>query len=92
MPQRLSPLNPLPYFLEHISLIYEELTKLQKQAIQQLEHPADAGFLSNMFLVPKKDRMQRPMINLKALNQFINTKHFKMEGIHTIKDLLRQGD
>ena len=53
---------------------------------------AEAGFLSNIFLVPKKDGGQRPVINLKALNQFVNTEHFKMEGIHTIKDLLRQGD
>ena len=32
------------------------------------------------------------MINLKVLKQFVNTEHFKMEGIHTMKDFLRQGD
>ena len=31
------------------------------------------------------------MINLKALNQLINTKHFKMECIHMVKDLLKSG-
>jgi len=35
---------------------------------------------------------QRPVINLKTLNQFVNTEHFKMEGIHTVKDPLRPGD
>ena len=64
---------------------------LKKQAIQLLEHPVEARFLSNIFLVPKKDGGQRPVINLKALNQFINTEHFKMEGIHTVKDLLKPG-
>ena len=50
------------------------------------------GFYSNVFLVPKKDGGQRPVINLKALNQFVATRHFKMEGIHTLKDLIKPGD
>ena len=32
------------------------------------------------------------MINLKVLNRFVQKEQFKMEGIHTVKDLLRQGD
>ena len=32
------------------------------------------------------------MVNLKALNNFVVTPHFKMEGIHTLKNLLRPGD
>ena len=32
------------------------------------------------------------MINLKRLNQSVKTEHFKMEGIHMLKDLLRAGD
>ena len=54
--------------------------------------PAEAGSLSNIFLVHRKDGGQRPVINLKALIWLINTKHFKMEGIHTVKDLLKPGD
>ena len=92
-PHQQSPPNPPYYSSEQTSLIHEELTKmLKKQAIQLLEHPVEAGFLSNIFLVPKKNGGQRPVINLKALNQFINTEHFKMEGIHTVKDLLKPGD
>ena len=92
-PHQQSAPNPPHYSSEQTSLINEELTKLlQKQAIQQLEHPVEEGFWSNIFLVPKKDGGQRPVINLKALNQFVNTEHFKMEGIHTVKDLLRHGD
>ena len=34
----------------------------------------------------------RPVINLKALNQWVETPHFKMEGLATLRDLLRQGD
>ena len=47
---------------------------------------------SNLFLVPKKDGGQCPVINLKVLNNFVSKKHFKMEGIHTLKDLLKRGD
>ena len=60
--------------------------------------PADAasllrgrGFLSTIFLVPKKDGGQRPVINLKSLNKFVHTEHFKMEGIHILRDLLKAG-
>ena len=34
---------------------------------------------------PQKDEGQRPVINL----QVVDTKHFKMEGIHTVKNLLQ---
>ena len=32
------------------------------------------------------------MINLKALNQFVRSEHFKMEGLHLLPDLLQPGD
>ena len=34
----------------------------------------------------------RPVINLKWLNEWVTTEHFKMEGIPTLRDLLRSGD
>lgn len=47
--------------------------------------------VSNLFLVPKKDGGQRPVVNLKKMDSSVE-EHFKMEGIHTLKDLLTQGD
>ncbi|XP_046573530.1 uncharacterized protein LOC124281640 [Haliotis rubra] len=35
---------------------------------------------------------QRPIINLKALNAHIPYKHFKLEGLHLLRDLIRKGD
>ena len=29
---------------------------------------------------------------MKKLNSFVKTEHFKMEGIHMLKDLLKPGD
>ena len=53
---------------------------LRKGAIQQVK--SDPGkFLSNLFLVNKRDGGHRPVINLKFLNSFIPYQHFKMEGM-----------
>ena len=52
---------------------------LTKSAIEETTPKGD-GFLSTVFLVPKKDGGQRPVINLKSLNRFAHTEHFKMEG------------
>lgn len=64
---------------------------LQKGAVAKVRDP-QGGFHSTLFLVPKKDGRQRSVINLKALNCFIQPQHFKMEGIHTVKELMKPGD
>ena len=48
--------------------------------------------MSTIFLVPQKGGGQRPVVNLRALNQFLSYEHFKMEGIHMLRDLLRKRD
>ena len=68
------------------------LTLLEKKAISKIPPPLGRGFLSRMFVVPKKDGNVRPIIDLRDLNKFVFQEHFKMEGIHLIKDLLREGD
>lgn len=62
-----------------------------KGTMTEIKEP-QLGFYSTLFLVPKKDRGQRPVINLKALKQFIQTHHFKMEGIHTLKNTIKLDD
>ena len=49
---------------------------LEKGAIQETQ-PTGKGFMSNVFLVPKKDGGQTPLINLKKLNEYVYTEHFK---------------
>ena len=51
---------------------------------------ATPGYLSSLFLVPKKGGVQRPVVNLKPLNQFLPYEHFKMEGIHMVKYLSKK--
>ena len=45
-----------------------------------------------MFIVPKSDGSWRPVINLKALNRHVITRHFKMESIRTVKGLMMKRD
>ena len=47
---------------------------------------------SNRADVPKKDGVQRPVINLKHLNKFVKSEHFRMEGLHTVNALIRRND
>ena len=66
-------------------------TMLGKVTIHPV-HSKDSQFLSNLFLILEKDGENRPVINLKALNSFITYSQFKMEGLHLLKDLLREND
>ena len=67
----------------------EVLSLLQKGAISIAK---EVVFLSPFFAIPKKSGAFRPIINLKALNQFIVHHHFKMEGIHMLGSTIRRGD
>ena len=84
---------PTPHLSSEDTAVLEEEIKslLQKQAVCQIPPPVK-GFYSNMFIVPKKDGGQRPVINLKYLNKHVKSEHFKMEGLHTVKALLRRED
>ena len=64
---------------------------LKKGAIQQTEHQA-GEFLSNIFLVGKRDGENRPVVNLRYLNQFIPYQHFKLESLFCLHKLLQEGD
>ena len=66
-------------------------TLLEKGAIKII-YPSQDKYLSSILLVEKKDSSQRPVINLKSLNQHILCEHFKMEGLHLLKKLLKEVD
>ena len=78
--------------LEQQDLVSTEVqAMIEKRAISVVQ-PDQRGFVSQIFLVPKKDGGHRPVVNLKALNKFIVEEHFKMEGFHMVKDLVKPGD
>ena len=72
----------------------EVLELLEKEAIETVpSHEERDGFYCTFFVVPKKGSPDlRPILNLKPLNAFIQTTHFKMENIRTIKKALQPRD
>ena len=64
---------------------------LKKGAIRKVQ-PSKGEFASNLILVKQKDVGQRPVINLKQLNAYIQYCHFKMEGLQNLECMLQKGD
>ena len=73
-----------------VALDKEVQDLLEKEAIERISDPG--GFYSPLFVVPKKDGGWRPIINLKQLNHFLDTTHFKMESILSLRDILKKDD
>ena len=55
-----------------------------KKVSQHKDQHAQNQFLSNFFLLGKKDDGNRPVINLKSLSQFVTYMHFKLESLYTL--------
>ena len=47
---------------------------------------------STYFLVPKKDGGARGCLDLRAVNEYVECPHFRMEGLSVLKSLARPGD
>uniref|UniRef100_A0A1X7V3L1 Reverse transcriptase domain-containing protein n=1 Tax=Amphimedon queenslandica TaxID=400682 RepID=A0A1X7V3L1_AMPQE len=62
---------------------------ISKGAVTESQTPP---VFSTLFLVPRKDGGQRPVINFKKLNSFISAPHFIIKGIYTLKSLLQKED
>ena len=62
---------------------------LKKGALRQAS-TVKGEFLSNLFLVKKKNGGQGPVINLKHLNAFIPYNDFKVEGSQNLRYLLQE--
>jgi ribonuclease HI len=76
---------------QHAVLLEEIQQMLVKNAIEEV-NPQTPGFYSTFFLVPKKDGGQRPVLNLKRLNKFVQVKSFKMQTLQLVLAQLHQGD
>ena len=62
---------------------------LSNDSIREVKSPSTSGWLSNVFLVPKKDGGFRMILNLKPLNKFIQYRKFKMDHIEQVTQLLK---
>ena len=76
---------------QQASVSTEIQTMIGKQAISVVQS-VEEGFISQIFLVLKKDSGHWPAVNLKALNKFVAEEHFRMEDFHMMKDLVKPAD
>jgi hypothetical protein len=60
--------------------------------IPESEPIPDHYVISRVFPVPKKDQRVRLVINLRTINPYVPAIHFKMEGLRSLRDVIRQGD
>ena len=84
--------NPLQFLHAESEKMDSEVATLLERGALNMVKPVSGQFLSSLFLVPKRDGSSRPVIDLKELNVFLKYDHFKMEGIHLLRDLLQPQD
>ena len=75
---------------DRLILITEQL--LDKGAIETVTQPNSPGFYSRLFAVPKSTGGWRPIIDLSALNHYIECPHFKMETSESIRRAIQPGE
>ena len=89
--QEKSP-NPPVLNQEQTKLVREELKEMLLRGAIQPVWPCKNQYLSNLFLVSKRDWCNRPVINLKHLTHFIQYQYFKMEGLNLLQNMVQKGD
>lgn len=65
---------------------------LDKQAIEPVQDCSTPGFYSRLFVVPKATGGVRPIIDLSALNRYVDAPHFQMETADSIRSAIQPGE
>ncbi|XP_031328844.1 uncharacterized protein LOC116160094 isoform X1 [Photinus pyralis] len=73
-----------------LSVVKIHLTSLLCNGVISKCRPSRGQFVSNIFLVPKPDGSHRLILNLKELNQYIETQHFKLEDYRSVTKLVTE--
>ncbi|KAJ1143654.1 hypothetical protein NDU88_009959 [Pleurodeles waltl] len=84
--------RPLVFSEADTTLIDSEVQDLLRKEAVRASVRHLRGFVSNLFLVEKKDKGFWPVINLRAFNEWVIYRHFKMECIHMLRDFVLHGD
>ena len=68
----------------------EEL--LQMRCIEEIQHHIKTGWVSPIFLVPKKSSGHQMICHLKLMNAHIVYTRFTLSGIEKVLDMIWPGD
>ena len=83
---------PLTFSRHESEKVNSEVALLREKGVLYVACSVPDQFVSSLFLVLKRDGNSRPVINLKDLNILLQYDHFKMEGIHLLRDILQPKD
>ena len=76
---------------EEIRSLGFEIEKLKKKGVIVPSTHQTGEVFSTIFARAKNDGSKRMILNLKRLNSFCTTSHFKMESIHNVINMVKPG-
>ena len=82
----------IKFSVNEISIISEEISRLEKIGAIKKSFHERGEFISHIFTRLKPNGKIRIILNLKPLNKFLVYKHFKMEHLEFVFDLVRKCD
>ena len=83
------PGKPMMDTIREKALAEEISSLVEKGAVAPIKKH-QVRLTSPLFVVPKSGGGWRPIIDLQQLNQYVDSPHFKMEGLHMLPSLLQQ--
>ena len=69
-------------------IVSSEVEKMLSNKVIRIISEKDVKFVSTIFLRPKRDGNYRLILNLRELNQYVVTRHFKMETLKSVLTLV----
>ena len=81
MPIQSNPPHPFNMSKEEDRLVNLEVQNLQAKGAMEICSPDPIQFISNIFIISKKDGGRRPVVDMREPNQFMEFLPFKMEDI-----------
>ena len=72
-----------------MKLFQKNFKKLLKKSVIVYSTPDEGEFISGIFTRDKKDGNTRMILNFKKFNKFVSYKHFKMESINNVINLIK---
>ena len=71
-------------------MIDEEISKILSKGATEHSSHEEEEVISPIFIRPKKDGSMPTIINLNILNEFIAYKHFKLQSLTNVTNLMFQ--
>jgi hypothetical protein len=82
--------HELPLGKDKLPFLDKEILRLLSNGAIKRMPQEQLRFICPLFLVPKDQDSFRMVHNLKPLNKFLSSPHFKLEGYHSLFPLLEE--